>query len=190
MDENEIEGGGTPEEQKVVDAMIEGLKEHIYGPAENDMVKMLKGSQDVGQDIGAATLALVQSAAEQATQAGVEFDLDMLMGVASEIIDSLLRMAEAVGVIESAEDDGLRGDAMMAAVHGYIATLEPGSDEREAAQQLLQQMQDGGMVAEAEQTVAEMGARKGIDPFADDGVDPGAQPQQPAPQPTRQLMAG
>jgi hypothetical protein len=196
MDENQMEEEAvSPADAEVVETMVAGLKEHIYGPAEADMVKMLKQSQDVGQDIGAATLALVQSAADQATQSGIEFDLDMMMGVASEIIDSLLSMAEAVGVIESADDDGLRGDAMMAAVHGYIATLQPGSDEQEAAKQMLQQMQDSGMVAEAEQTVAEMGKRKGIDPFAEGapaGVDQGGQPPQPAPQPggQRRLMAG
>lgn len=193
MEEMQPQGAGVDVDTETFETMVAGLIEHIFGPAEKDMKSMLLNSKDVGQDIGAATLALVQSAAEQAGQAKRDFDLDMLLGVATEVIDSLMGMAESLGVIESADDDDVRSDALLTAVNGYIATLEPGSEEREAAKQVLQQMMDEGMVGEAESTIAEMGKRRGVDPFAEDeGLDQQPSPQQPAEQPAagRRLMAG
>lgn len=178
--------------------MIAGLVQHIFGPAEEDMKAMIRESQDLGTDIGAATLSLVQVAADQAEQAGRDFDMTMLLSVATEVIDALLEMAEAMGAIDDPEDEDLRADALMAAVQGYIAQAQFSPEEQEAAQQLLQQLSDEGAVDEAAQTVTSIGERRGIDPFADDeeapapGLDQQAQPPQPAPQPggDRRLMMG
>lgn len=176
------------------ETMVAGLNQHIFGAAEKDIINQLRSSQNIAKDVGLMALTLVQTAADQATQAGREFDIGMLIGVASEVIDSMLEIAEAAGFIEDSKDEALLEDSMFAAVEGYAATAEPNSDEAEAAQQMLRQMADDGMLAEAEGVVSKMGARQGVDPFADDdgvqGVDPRAQTPQPAPQPTRELMAG
>lgn len=87
----------------------------------------------------------------------------------------------------------------MVAVEGYVATAEPGSEDQEAAQQMLQQLKDSGDFDEAQQTLAGVAKRRGQDadfegaePLAPAGVDQGAAPPQPAPQPGggRRLMAG
>lgn len=178
--------------------MIAGLISHIFGPAEAAMKKMIKESQDLGADIGAATLAMVKAAADQADQAGREFDMEMLLNTATEVIDALLELSEAMGKIEDAEDDDLRADALMTAVQGYLAGAQFSPEDQEAAKQLLQQLADGGEVDEATRTISEIGARRGIDPFADDeaaapeSLDQTGQPPQPAPQPggERRLMMG
>ncbi len=176
------------------EAMVAGLNRHIFGAAEADILRALRESQDIASDVGMMALTLVQTAAEQAEQAGREFDVDMLIGVATEVIDSLLEMAEAAKLIEDAKDEELLEDALFAAVQAYATTAEPNSDEAEAAQQMLQQMADDGMLDEAQGVVAKMGARHGVDPFADDdgvaAIDPRARPAQPAAQPARELMVG
>lgn len=175
------------------ETMFSGLVAHIHGPAEKDIVALLKRSKNLPQDVGAMTMSLVQVAAEQATQAGREFDIEMLLGVATEVIDTIYGIAESIGVIEDAQDEQMLGETLMAAVQLYAQTAEPGSDEQEAAQQALQQMMDDGTFDEARGTIAKMGAKQGVDPFADDdgvaGVDPRASGGQPAPQPARQMMA-
>lgn len=178
--------------------MIAGLVEHIFGPAEPAMKKMIQESQDLGQDIGAATLSLMQVTADQAEQAGREFDMEMLLNVATEVIDAILELAAAMGKIEDPEDEDLRADALMTAVQGYLASAQFSPEEQEAAKQLLQQMTEGGEVDEAAGTISALGARRGVDPFADDeaaapeGLDQTGQPTQPAPQPggDRRLMMG
>lgn len=174
--------------------MVAGLKSHIYGQAEQGILDALKQSKNLAKDVGAMAFTLVQTATDQADQAGREYDLDMIMGVATEVIDDILELGEAAGIVEDSKDEALLEDCLFAAVEAYAQTAEPNSDEAEAAAQMLQQMADEGMVGEAESVIAKMGARQGVDPFADDDgvpdVDPRAQAQQPAPQPTRQLMAG
>lgn len=178
--------------------MIAGLVEHIFGPAEPAMKKMIQESQDLGTDIGSATLAMVKAAADQAEQAGREFDMEMLLNTAAEVIDALLELSAAMGKIEDPEDEDLRADALMTAVQGYLASAQFSPEEQEAAKQLLQQMTEGGEVDEAANTISAIGARRGIDPFADDepaapeGLDQTGQPPQPAPQPggDRRLMMG
>lgn len=184
------------EETATYEQMVGGLLKHIFGPAEKGILNQLKQSENLAQDIGAMTYTLVNEAAQQGEQAGREMTLDILMGVATEVIDSLMMMAEAAGLIDDPEDEAMKEDAMMMAVKSYLMNAEPGSEEQEAAKQMLRAMKDEGMFAEAEQTIAAMGARHGVDPFADDdgvpGVDPAAAGMQPPAQPAaprRQIMA-
>jgi hypothetical protein len=190
----EMRDGETDAATETFETMVAGLKQHIFGPAEKGILDALKASQNIAKDVGAMALTLVQTAAEQAEQAGREYDLDMIMGVATEVIDDILELAEAAGIVEDSKDEALLEDSLFSAVEAYAQTVEPNSEEAEAAAQMLQQMADEGMVGEAESVIANMGARQGVDPFADDdgvqGVDPRAQAPQPAPQPTRELMAG
>lgn len=197
--EQEEQQGGVDPDVDTYETMVAGLVKHIFGPGEKAIIEMVKNSQNLAQDIGAATLALVQSAAEQAAQAGKEYDIDMLLGVSTEVIDSMLQIAEAVGVIDKADDQALQEDCLMVAVEGYVATAEPGSEDQEAAQQMLQQLKDSGDFDEAQKTLAGVAKRRGQDtdfenaePLAAGGVDQGAAPPQPAPQPGggRRLMAG
>lgn len=167
------------------ETMVAGLVKHIFGAGEKGIKDQLKASKDLPLDIGNLTYTMVDAAADQAGKAGREFDLDMLMGVSAEVIDSLLQLAEAIGLIESADDDELREDAMMNAVKAYLTAGEASPEEQEAAKQMLAQMSDDGMVDEAEGTIAAMGARHGQDPFADDPVDAPPQPGQPPPEKPR-----
>lgn len=189
------------DDTEVAEEMIAGLTRHIFGAGEQGIIARLKeGASDLGNTIGTLTYTMVEEGARQAAEAGKQFDQETLLEVASKIIDDLLEMSEAIGLIDNADDDVLREDAMMAAMQAYAMNNESSPDQQEAAAQQLAMMQEDGTYDEGIATIAEMGKRRGIDPFADDQPPPGAgQPVdaaqgggQPAPQPGSrpQLIGG
>jgi hypothetical protein len=176
--------GGDDADTQTFKQMVNGLVGHMFGAGEEGIKKRLRdGAQQLPQTMGTLALTMIEEATRQADEAGAQYDTDMLLGVASEVIDNLIDMADAMGLIEGTSDDNLREDAMMHAVESYAMTAEPGSEEQEAAQQMLQQFQQDGTMAEAEATIAEMGKRRGVDPFSDGDapVDGGQSAGQPAP---------
>lgn len=172
---------------ETTEMMVAGLKEHIMGAGEEGIIARLKeGAQDLPRTVGTLTLAMVQEAARQAEEAQREFDLEMLLEVSADIIDSLLQLSEAIGLIDDPEDKALREDSLMSAVEAYMMSSETTPEEQEAAQQMLQQMASGGQLDEASQVISEIGRRQGVDPFAEEGAAPVDAAQgagQPAPQP-------
>lgn len=164
---------------QTVEEMSAGLIKHIFGKGEQGIREKLRTAQDIPREVGALAFTLVDAGADQAEKAGREFDIDMLMGVATEVIDSLLQMVEAMGLIESADDDDLREESLMYAIEAYIATGQPSPEDIEAAKMMLSQMADSGDVDEAERQISAMGQKRGMDPFADEEVDAGAGAGQP-----------
>lgn len=188
MNDGEIDG-----DTEIYETAVAGLRKHIFGPAEAGIREKLRASDDVATDVGNMAFALVQQAAQQAEQAGTPMDQEMVIGAATEMIDDLLMVAEAMGLIETADDDALREDSMMSALSSYIqyAQQELGPEEQQAAQQMLQQMQADGTVDDAASLIAQIGARQGVDPFADDdqpAVDAQGRSMQPPQQRQPMLM--
>lgn len=167
-------------EVETFETMTAGLVKHIFGAGEKGIVEHLRKSQDLPKDIGAMAYTMTGAAVEQAKGAGRDVDMEMALGVAAEVIDSLLEVAEAMGIIEAADDEDMRDDAMLAAVEAYMMSGDATPEEQEAAQQMLAQMTEDGSVDEAAATISAIGQRRGEDPFADDApVDEGAPAGQP-----------
>lgn len=181
--EDEMQGGDGVE---TFETMVAGVREYLFGEAEQRVRDQLRKAQDLPREIGALTMTMCVEGSRQAQEAGVEVDMDIILGLATEVIDDLLAIAEAMGLIESADDDGLREDSLLAAVEAYLATSNAGPEEREAAMQMLAQMQGDGSMAEAAGTLAERGGARGVDPFADEQQGG----PQSAPPPGPALMTG
>jgi hypothetical protein len=174
------ENAAMDPDTETFETMTAGLVKHIFGAGEKGIIEHLRKSQDLPKDIGVMAYTMTSAAAEQGKNAGKEIDLEMALGVAAEVIDSLLQVAEAMGLIESADDEAMRDDAMLAAVEAYSSSGEVSPEEQEAAQQMLAQMTDDGSVDEAVATIGAIGKRRGEDPFADDEpVDEAAPAGQP-----------
>lgn len=189
MEQEQPAGGQLDPDREIFEQIVAGLIKHIFGKGEEGIKAKLRESQDLPRDIGSLTFTMVEQATLQAKDAGVELDMDILMGVAAEIIDSLLQLAEAIGLIETADDDDLREESMMSAVEAYITMANPSEEERQAAQQLLDQMSESGEVDEAASVIQQIGKKRGIDPFEESvAVDSGGAPAQPAAGQPRQLM--
>ena len=153
------------DEQAAFDEMVAGLRAHIFGQAEESIRAKLRQSQDVTQDIGLMTLPLVMEAGKQAAGVGIEADFEMLSAVATEVIDDLLEVAEAMGVIDEITDDD-RQEALLAAIMGYLSSADVPPEEQEAAKEQLRAMQGSPEVESTVQDIRRLGERRGIDPFA------------------------
>jgi len=149
---------------ELFESMVSGLREHIFGKGNEDIVGLLKDGADISDTIGETTYTLVQSAVEQVKASGGELDLDILLGVATQVIDDLIDLAESVGIEVNRDDDPEA--ALYSAIQAYLMNSNPDEQERASAQQILQQMKDDGDVDEAAGYIAERGRQVGVDPFA------------------------
>lgn len=165
MQDDEMESA-TPGEQETFETMVAGLRDHIFGAAEEGIRAKFRQSQDIHEDIGAMALALIMEAGKQAETSGVEVDFEMLLSVGAEVIDDMLEIAEAMGVIDGIDDDD-REKAMLSAVRAYLMSADVPPEEQEAAKAALQQMQLDGSVDEAASRIQRLGEQEGVDPFAE-----------------------
>lgn len=144
------------------ETMVAGLREHVFGKGEAAIVERMKSADDPGRVCGEIVFALVREAAKQAEQAGRELDMDILMGVATELIDDLTELMAAHGI---ELDDKAREYALMVANQLYVESAQPSDDERNMAKQSLSEMRQSGDVDEAVKYVQQRGAEAGSDPF-------------------------
>jgi len=162
---------GLDADTDTFETMVAGLIEFIYGQGQKGIAKQLKSAKNLPQTVGMVTLQLVKTAADQATAAGREFDLDMILGCATEIIDSLFQMARALK-LDVGDPEQAGAEALFTAIHAYQASTPPGSEEQEAAKAMLAQMQQDGLVDEGVAALQAMGAKAGVDPLADEAAPP------------------
>lgn len=157
----------SPEEQDAYETMLSALRSHIFGGAEEGIRAQLRQSQDVAQDVGSMTLALVMEASKQAGEAGIETGFDFLIAIATEVIDDLLDIADAMGIVDGVTDDD-REKAMFSAIQSYLMSAEVPPEEQEIAKQQLAELNESGEVERVAQHVRERAIREeGVDPFAD-----------------------
>ncbi len=159
------QAGGIDADTDTFETMVAGLIEFIYGKGQKGIARQLKDAKHLPQAVGMVTLQLVKTAADQASAAGREFDLDMVLGCATEIIDSLFQMARALK-LDVGDPEQASTEALFVAIQAYQASTPPGSEEQEAAKAMLAQMQQDGTVDEGVAALQEMGAKAGVDPFA------------------------
>jgi hypothetical protein len=152
------------DEEKVFTMMVAGLREHVFGKGEQGIVKRMSEAEaeDVGRVCGEMVFSLVREAAKQAESAGHELSIDMLLGVATELIDDISELMEAYG---KPMDEKQREFALLYAQQLYVENSNPTDEEREAAKQSLSAMRESGDVATATEYVQQRGAEAGADPF-------------------------
>lgn len=145
-------------------AMVAGLRGHIFGKGEQGIVEQLTKAQgdEIGRVMGEITFALVQEAAHQAESAGRELSMDILLGVATEVIDDLSELMDAHGVTITDKD---REYALLYAQQLYQQSLDPSEEEQAAAKQQLAALKQDGSVDTATKYVQQRGMEAGVDPF-------------------------
>lgn len=169
------------EQRALYEHIVASLIDYVFGEGETAIADQLRdGAADLPATVGRIAFTLTQEAAQQAegTPEGELIDLDLLLGVVTEMIDNLLQLAAALRLLPDADNETVRTDALAAAVEAYLTVAQPSPEEVEAAQALLAQMQGGGEVEAAAQTLQSLGSARGEDPF-----------REPAP-PSAGLMGG
>lgn len=173
-------GGGDPAAQPMDTAMtarqpqqvdpndeafataVAGLREYIFGAGEAGIVQALSGADDIGRVMGEITYSLVSEAGHQAEEAGAAMVWDVLIGVATEVIDDLSELAMANDIEVTAKDQEY---ALLYAQQLYVESSDPSNEERQDAQMQLAEFQQSGELDEAVSYVQQRGAEEGADPF-------------------------
>lgn len=150
--------------------MVSGLREHIFGKGEQGILEAMTNADDPGRVMGEITFALVREAAHQAEEAGQELVWDVLIGVATEVIDDITEMVSAHGMEIT---DKHREFALLYAQQLYVEQQQPSKEERQAAQQELAMQKESGEVDQAVQYIQQRGTEEGVDPFGVNAARPG-----------------
>ncbi len=143
--------------------MVAGLRSHIFGKGEGGIAKAVQEADDVGRVIGELTYAMVSDAAHQLEAKGVrDLDYDMIIGVATEVIDDISELMEALGMPINQKD---REYALLYAQQLYVEQQQPSDDMRRAASQDMARLKQDGEVDQAVTYVQKAGMEAGADPF-------------------------
>lgn len=174
------------DERKLFETMLAGLLDWVWGKGQADIQRQIQQAtpDTLGTVIGHITFALVQQGADQGHKAGHDFSMDLLMGVATELIESLEKMAAAMNMQFDAQAVGLQ--ALTQALNDYADSLPDGSDAQREAQEALKEVSPQEF-DDAQSTLSNIGQRNGVDPFSPAQGQPaaapaGAQPAGAAPQ--------
>jgi hypothetical protein len=170
------------DERDLYETMLAGLLDWVWGKGKADIQRQIQQAtpDTLATVIGHIAYALVQQGAEQGEAAGHEFSMDMLMGVATEIIESLEKMAAAMNMQFDAQAVALQ--ALTQALNDYADSLPDGSQAQQEAREALKELNPQDF-DDASSTLAQIGERNGVNPFAQDGgAAAPAQSASPAPQ--------
>jgi len=172
------------DERKTYETLLAGLLDFVWGQGQADIQRQLQQAtkDTLATIIGHITFALVQQGADQAEKVGKHLSMDMLFGVATEMIESLEKMAGALNIPFDAKAVGLQ--ALVQALNDYAESLPPGSAAQQEAKDALKQFGQQN-IDDAAGTVQQIGQANGVDPFGQagqGGAQPPAGPSAPPPQ--------
>lgn len=199
MDVEETGEGISPEEQDILDSIVASGLEYFYGDNRASLEQLLSKPQEGANDsvperVAQAVYRVLMPASQEIQQQGVEVDIGLMFGAATELIDALFEMAIALGVAEGTEDE--KAAALFAIVQLHMADSESTPESRAAAQEALQELMDDPDSAEGIEWVKGAIERTGGSPeqaFVMGEQMASASQDAPAPapqQPQRGLMGG
>lgn len=131
--------------EELTERLISQVEQHIHNRGRDEIVEQLQ-AEPTAQTVGQITYDLIMAMDEQAKQRGAPIDLEVLLPVATETIDMLVEIMEAMGTKEDLQT--LREEAMMALVMIHMKAVEDDPEAKAAARELMQALADEGMFAE------------------------------------------
>lgn len=144
--------------------MVAGLRKHIFGAGEAGIVKAMTEADQPGRVLGEVVFSLLFEAGKQAQQAGRDLGMDILIGVATEVIDDICELMAAHGMQISDNDKQF---ALLYAQALYTQKVAGSAtpDDRNAAKAMLAQQKQDGSLDTAVSYVQQKGMEAGVDPF-------------------------
>ena len=144
-------------------ALVDSVSDYLHGDARDQVAQSLAGAGDkLAETMASITYQVVTQVAEQAS-GEMDLEIDMLLGVATETIDFLIEIAQAVGAPVGDLDD-LRGRVLMLTVQAHMAKVQDDPEEVAAAKELLAQMMEDGTFDQGMAYVNSKIQAEGLDP--------------------------
>lgn len=163
-----------PDEELFV-RLTSALRQHVFGKGEQGIVEGLKAADDLGRVMGEMVFAMVREAAKQAQESGQELVWDVLIGVATEVIDDITELLAAHGMEVT---DQQREYALLYAQQLYVESSDPSPEERDVAKQQLGEFKESGELDQGVAYIQQRGTEAGVDPFGVNTAKPGIMGEQ------------
>lgn len=148
-----------------IQAIIDRISDYIHGPARDHIVQALTGAQgeELAEQVAAMAYRIVRESMD-AVEGGEPLEIDVVLGVATETIDLLLEIVDALGVKYS--PDEMREETLLRMVALHMEQVGDDPEQKAIAEQALQEMMADGTYQEAMGAAEGMMRRSGVDPSA------------------------
>ena len=124
-----------------INQIVTKVEQYIHGAAREQIISQLE-QNPTAKAVAAITYKIVIGADEQATQKGVSLELDILMAVATEAIDMLIEIMEAMGAKFNADE--MREESLLQLVILHMEQVGDDPEEKAAAEEMLAVLTEDG----------------------------------------------
>ena len=129
--------------QALVDKLVSQVERHIHGRGRDEILQKLE-QNPTADTVAEVTHTTIMDIDTQAAQRGAPLDIEVLLGVATEIIDMLIEIMDAMGI--QAVADELREESLIKVALLHMKTVEGDPEQVAAAEEMLATLvQDGTM---------------------------------------------
>lgn len=132
--------------QDLVNRLVSQVEKHIHGPQREQLLKKLEANP-TADTLAEATYNTIVAIDAQASQRGAGVSLDVLLGVATETIDMLIEIMQAMGI--QLNPDEMREETLLKIVMLHMEKVGDDPEEKAAAEAVLAQMVDDGTMGES-----------------------------------------
>lgn len=179
-------------EEQLLKELSDGISDYLHGDAREHVANSIAGAGEEVDDtiaaLGYQTLSEVSGQIEEISPQLLT--LDTLIPLATEAIDYLVEIAEAVNApVKDVQDLRERSFIKMLEIH--MAAVEDDPEQREIAQEMFAEFLEDGTFGEAEKYISEKIRAEGGDPARaqQTGAEMLQQPADPLTQGIQQGMA-
>ncbi len=161
--------------QQLVDSLNKQVEQKIHGEGRDQILAQLE-QDPTAKTLGTVTYEVVMAVDTQAAERGAPVDLDVLMGVATETIDMLIEIMQAMGIeLVPAE---MQEEALLNLVMLHMQAVEGDPEQKAAAEELLIALDADGTLDSSMEHINEK-ADASPEQMAQAGLSMGAPKQKP-----------
>ncbi len=136
--------------QDLVNSLVSQVEKYIHGPAREQIITQIE-QNPTADTLAEITYSTIIGIDQQSVERGSPVDIDVLMGVATETIDLLVEIMEAMGV--QMNPDEIREETLLKIVMLHMQAVENDPEEKAAAEQLLATLAEDGTLEQSMQYI-------------------------------------
>jgi len=127
--------------QALVDSLVSQVERHIHGRGRDEILQKLE-QNPTADTVAEVTHTTIMDIDTQAAQRGAPIEIDVIIGVATEIIDMLIEIMDAMGI--QTNPDELREESLIkvAILHGESVEGDP--EQKAASEAVLAALVEDG----------------------------------------------
>lgn len=147
----------------LLNQLVAEAVDYIHGTAREQVVKQLSNADDTSETMAAITYKTAEGILSRYKKKGLDAELDLAMGLATEVIDMQMEILERInpGVAET-NQQRLREDALLRTIVIYAENQEDTPEVQAQAKEMLASFAQEGAVDTAFNYVNNRAAQDGL----------------------------